>query len=331
VADLPYRVAAADDLAALVGRNERRAVLVAVAFDEQGSLARVVQQPHASAIKRLFEVLAPITSVDRWRRDGIVTAGHNRSDLVHGLLSALSSNPRTEARDALQDLAVNPALRAWREQIEYHQRNQEANARSASFTVPTAREVSLALASRGPANPADLRALVMEHLADLQAAWQGASTFTLKEFWRVAGKTPKIENDCRDLLLERLNDRLKPLNIHAGRECSAAHDKRVDVCVEFMRDGRRIALPIEVKKEDNDRLWTAWHDQLQNLYAIDPDAQGCGLYLVLWFGVRVQTHPEGRKPSGAEALGEELEQRIPQEFRHRLAVQVLDLSWPEPT
>jgi hypothetical protein len=105
----------------------------------------------------------------------------------------------------------------------------------------------------------------------------------------------------------------------------------VDVCVEFMRDGRRIALPIEVKKEDNDRLWTAWRDQLQNLYATDPDAQGCGLYLALWFGGRVQTHPEGLKPRSAEALRQALEQRIPLESRHRLAVQVLDLSWPEPT
>ena len=102
----------------------------------------------------------------------------------------------------------------------------------------------------------------------------------------------------------------------------------MDMCIEFMRDGRRTALPIEVKKEDNDRLWTAWRDQLQALYTIDPNAQGFGLYLVLWFGVKLQSHPEGLKPLSAEQLQRALEDRIPAENRHRLAVQVLDLSWP---
>ena len=130
------------------------------------------------------------------------------------------------------------------------------------------------------------------------------------------------------LFRSRLAERLKPLNIHVGRESSAARDKRMDMCVEFMCDGRRIALPIEVKKEDNDRLWTAWRDQLQVLYTIDPDAQGFGLYLVLWFGVKVEPHPDGLKPLSAEQLRSALEERIPAESRHRLAVQVLDLSWP---
>lgn len=327
VADLPYRPETIGDIAALVDRNERRAVQLGAAFHEQGSLERMALHPDPNTIKRLFELLAPITQLERWGRSGIVTVAHHRSDLVRGLLSALSSDPQAEA--ALRALAENPALRTWREQIEYHRRVQQASARAAYFTVPSAHDVSLTLARQSPAHPSDLRALVMQHLDDMVAAWRGANTFTLKEFWHVADKTPKIENNCRDLLLERLRERLAPLNIHVGRECSAARDKRVDVCVEFMRDGRRITLPIEVKKEDNDHLWTAWRDQLGKLYAIDPDAQGFGLYLVLWFGVKVQNHPEGLRPRSAEDLRHALEQRIPIENRHRLVVQALDLSWPD--
>lgn len=326
VADLPYRVEAASELAALVGRNERRAVMLGAALHEQRG--RADRQIDAESIKHLIEILAPITSRERWGRNGVVTVGHHRSDTVHSLISALASDPSDPVKAALRALSQAPSMEPWREDIRYALRTQAADIREARYTVPSPREVALTLACQAPANPADLRALVVQHLDDLQSEWRGKNTFALKWFWREAGKTPEVENECRDLLLNRLGERLKPLNIHVGRECSAAKDKRVDMCVEFMRDGRRIALPIEVKKEDNDRLWTAWRDQLEALYTIDPDAQGFGLYLVLWFGKRVAPHPEGLKPLDAEQLRSALEARIPSESRHRLAVQVLDLSWP---
>ena len=328
VADLPYRDEAAQDLAALVGRNERRAVILGAAMYEQGTLTRVVQRLPPRAIRHLIEVLAPITGQDSWRSDGIVTVTHHRGDTVRSLFSALSSDPTAEARQVLLELAQAQGLRAWGDMVQYSLRSQAAAAREASFRVPDPAEVALTLANLAPANPADLRALVMHHLSDLQAQWRGADTFALKLFWRDAGHAPRIENDCRDLLLDRLRERLKPMNILVGREHSAAQDKRVDQCAEFIRDGQRIALPIEVKKDDHPRLWTAWHDQLQRLYTIDPDARGYGLYLVLWFGVKTTLHPEGLKPRDAGQLRVALEERIRAADRHRLVVQVLDLSWP---
>ena len=328
VADLPYRAEAAQDLAALVGRNERRAVSLGAALNEQGTLPSVVQRLQPRAIRHLIEVLAPIPEQNVWRSEGIVTVAHHRGDTVRALFSALSSDPSAEAREALLKLAQVQGLRAWSDTVQHSLSTQAAAARETSFHAPDPTEVALALANLAPANPSDLRALVMQHLADLQAQWRGADTFALKLFWRDAGHAPKPENDCRDLLLDRLRLRLKPLNILVGREHSAAQDKRVDQCAEFMRDGQRIALPIEVKKEDHPRLWTAWHDQLQRLYTIDPDAQGYGLYLVLWFSAKTTPHPEGLKPCDAEQLRVALEERIPSADRHRLVVQVLDLSWP---
>ena len=172
------------------------------------------------------------------------------------------------------------------------------------------------------------RALVVEHLRDLQVQWRGTDTFRLKLFWRDAGRTPQIENDCRDLLLQELRERLKHLNISIAPERSAAQGKRADMCVEYLHDGQRMALPIEIKPAWNDALWTAWREQLQRLYTNDPDAQGYGLYLVLWFGQKVTRHPEGVKVHDAEQLRTTLEDRIPTTDRHRLAVQVMDLSWP---
>lgn len=328
VADLPYRAEAAQDLAALVGRNERRAVILGAALNEQGTLTRVVQRLQPRAIRHLIEVLAPITGVDSRRSEGIVTVAHHRRDTVRALFSALSSDPSAEAREALLKLALVQGLRPWSDTIQYSLSAQAAAAREASFQAPDPTEVALTLANSAPASPSDLRALVIQHLVDLQAEWRGVDTFGLKHFWRDAGRTPKVENDCRDLLLEKLRPLLRPLNILVGREHSAAQDKRVDQCAQFMRDGQRIALPIEVKKEDHRRLWTASYDQLQRLYTIDPDSQGYGLYLVLWFGVKTTPHPEGLKPRDAEQLRVALEERIPSADRHRLVVQVLDLSWP---
>ena len=328
VAALPYRAEATQELAELVGHNERRAVILGGALHEQDALARVVHRLQPQAIQHLIEVLAPITGQDSWQRDGIVTAATHRGDTVRALFSALSSNPSGEAREALLELPNAQGLRAWGDTVQYNLRTQAAAAREASFRSPNPAEVALTLANRAPANPADLRALVMQHLVDLEAEWRGIDTFALKLFWRGAGHAPNTENECRDLLLNRLRERLKPLNILVGREHSAAQDKRVDQCAEFIRDGQRVALPIEVKKEDDRRLWTAWRDQLQRLYTIDPDAQGYGLYLVLWFGVKMPPHPEGLKARDPEQLRIALERRIPIADRYRLVVQVLDLSWP---
>lgn len=326
VADLPYRAQAVDDLAALVGHNERRAVLLGAALYEQGTLNRVMEPLKPQSVQKLIEVLAPITAPESWRRAGIVTVAHHRGDTVRALFTALSSNQSADARDALVHLEKAPGLGAWCDMLRYSLRTQHTTAREAGFRAAQPQQVAATLARGAPANVADLQALVMQHLSDMQSAWRGADTFALKDFWQ--DKVSKPENDCRDLLLDRLRERLKPLGILVSRERTAAQDKRADQCAEFIRDGRRIALPIEVKKANNDKLWTAWRDQLQHHYMNDPDANEHGLYLVLWFGQRVTTHPEGLKAQSAAQLQTLIEQRVPMKVRYRLAVQVLDLSWP---
>ena len=63
------------------------------------------------------------------------------------------------------------------------------------------------------------------------------------------GWIPHEEEFCRNLLVDRLKDRLSRLNIDVAREESKADDKRVDMSASFMQASRRISLPIEVKKK----------------------------------------------------------------------------------
>jgi hypothetical protein len=329
VADLPYRADAASDLVSWVSRSERRAVILGTALDEQDTLTRGGQRWEPAVIQHLIEVLAPITQPG-WRRGeaGIVTIADHRGDTVRALLSMLASDPGCSSREALLALRIARGMEAWRDAIDYSLRTQSATLRETLFRAPTPREVALALSDQAPSNPADLRALVKQHLIDLLARWRGQGNFQLKQFWLDNGKTPKNENDCRDVIHAALSEKLVTLSILVEREHSAAQDKRADMCAQFMRDGQRIAIPIEVKKDNHRRVWSAWHDQLERLYTIDPDSGGHGLYLVLWFGMKATPHPDGVKPKDAEDMRLLIEQRIPANDRHRLVVQVLDLSWP---
>ena len=207
--------------------------------------------------------------------------------------------------------------------------------------------MALTLSNAAPANARDLQALLLDHLNGIEAGLRGDNTFLVKQFWQGTqdAQLPQDENDCRDLLLDKLRERLAPLNVLVEREKSAARDKRADMCAEFMRAGKRIALPIEVKKDNHDKLWTAWSEQLNQLYTIDPAAGGNGLYLVLWFNVRPQVSasgttakgaahlrprasPEGHRPTSAQELQRMIEERIPTQDRSRLVVKVMDLSLP---
>lgn len=331
VADLAYRPEdAATRLVDLVTGQDVRVSMLGEALDAQEVLKRVVPQLPPRAVQSLVETLAATTSPGDMVRSGIITARHHRSDTVRALLQALASNPHPDARLALQVLATRPAMKAWAEQVQYQLTRQVAVIRSASHRLPDAMEVAATLSSLDPANPVDLRALVIDHLRHLQDHLRHGDANALRPYWRDNRAAPQIENECRNLLLAELQRRLAPLNVSVTPERQAADEKRMDLSVEYMRDGRRMALPVEVKRTDHRQLWLAWHNQLQRLYAVDPAAAGFGLYLVLWFGtgLPVHKHPEGRAVHSPQDLERLLAERIPADERFRIQVLVLDLSWP---
>ena len=153
----------------------------------------------------------------------------------------------------------------------------------------------------------------------------GDDTNGLKLFRRDDEKTPKTENACRDILLDRIRGRLFALGVNIEKEGQAAHDSRTDMRVESMKAGGRIAVPIEIKKEDKSELWSAWRTQLRT-YARDPASEGVGIYLVLWFGLNPRATPEGIRPTTPKHLVELLSAMIPEEDRFRLHVAAIDLS-----
>lgn len=104
-----------------------------------------------------------------------------------------------------------------------------------------------------------------------------------RQFWNTAsGKTttPKAENDGRNFLLQLLQFGLAPKGVSVEREGDFAAHKRADIVIRHHLS----KLPIEIKRNFHADVWKAMDWQLAGQYAADPECQGYGIYLVLWFG-----------------------------------------------
>ncbi len=284
--------------------------------------------PHALA--GLITALAPLAPFPTPKTQGEVYEVDARSDVIDTLLRQLSQDHSEEATQVMEQLIGSGVLGARTDSGRYHQLVQQGLRRQASFRLPKPEEVAQVLANANPTNPADLAALLVDQLREVGKEARGSDTFLLTHFW-AAKEQPKEENDCRDALLVQLRARLKPKPIQLVPEALAAAQKRMDfkaVCRDHA--GNQVALPVEVKKDNHVKVWKAWENQLDKLYANDPAANGFGLYLVLWFGVGTKREPgiAGPAPKSAHDMQVRLKARIPKEDQHRLSVCVLDLSWP---
>jgi len=109
-----------------------------------------------------------------------------------------------------------------------------------------------------------------------------------------------------------------------------AEDKCTDIIISY---GNKQKLPIEVKRDFHPDLWTACENQLERLYARDPNAGGYGIYLVIWFGdkrTRNMFSPTGNvpKPASAKELEEQLCSLIPENKQHYIKAVVVDVTPP---
>lgn len=170
-----------------------------------------------------------------------------------------------------------------------------------------------------------LRQLVLLELSKLQKAIDGGEFNTAERFY--AGHKRLDEEPCTRIIAERLNLVLEPQNITVTPEHHLKHDKRCDFTTAKVLDGKRRMIVTEVKGQWHPKLYEAASDQLNDLYAIHPDAEQQGIYLVIWFGkdekvAAVKKHGL----SSAKALKDKLEHDLPYDLRGLIDVFVLDVS-----
>ena len=251
---------------------------------------------------------------------------------INLLIQNLGNDVTPDAIDSLVRLGQDSRLAEWRDALAHAAALQARRRREAQFKYPTVDEVVATLNHGPPANPADLQAVVVEHLQILAEEMRHGPTDGYKAFWNVDSyghpETPRPENDCRDRLLERLRPELVKLGINAEPEGHYAQDKRADIKVLY----RNINIPVEIKRHYHGDLWTAPLEQLKKLYSRDPAAGGRGIYLVLWFGTDVKKLPKPprgiARPTQSADLETAIRELLPEEERIMIEVIVFDCSRP---
>lgn len=338
--DLPQRIAylvaglgfdgqhSSGELLELVGNNQSRAAHLGRALELQGGRKKSFRptQIPVRVIGRLIEIIGPNASPERPIGVHRVGNADHQRDRVYQFINQLASDASADAAAEIARLAGSSKLKRWKTALDGAAFDQARTRRDATFHLPSIEEVANVLANRSPANPQDLVALFLDHLRNFEAKMHGEDTNVLRLFRRDDRKTPKVENECRDIIIDHMRARLLGLDVHLEKEAQAAHDTRADMRLAFIQANRRIAVPIEIKKEDKREVWSAWRTQLRT-YVRDPASEGIGIYLVLWFGVSPRATPEGIRPSTPQHFLELLSAMIPESDRQRLSLVVLDLSF----
>lgn len=255
------------------------------------------------------------------------------SSPANGSLAWLQESADPLARAALARLAAAPALAPWRNSILHAMAMQARSQLDRTFAPPSVSAIQIALSGGPPVNAADLRAIVVDQLRQIQAEMQVDSTMPWQAYWNEDPKTgptePKVENSCRNVLALQLKVRLTHFGISVPPlpEAQRAAETRVDVLV---LSGAGANLPIEAKRHYHHEVWTAASVQLQG-YTADIGAGGMGVYVVFWFGVGRPTPVRGTgkpRPTNAREMESMLREDLPETMAALTDIVVLDVSNP---
>ncbi len=168
----------------------------------------------------------------------------------------------------------------------------------------------------------DLRALTLMELRKVAAEIQSSPLNIWSLYWNEDAPTP--ENDCRDILADKLRDRLRVYgDFEVSPEVASAGGTRADMVVTH----GTLSLPFEAKRSGHSHLWYGHSGQLQT-YTQAPSTEGQGIYIVFWFGkgLKIPASPEGTTPDTPNALKVAPEGQLPAELRAITSVVVLDLT-----
>lgn len=193
------------------------------------------------------------------------------------------------------------------------------------FHPPAPDAVVALLAGREIVTVAQMRAVLVEKLAEFQAELRGGDLGEIETFYD--GGTRVSENVATRRIVSWLRPRLRALEFSDAVEHQLHGANRCDFTAAKVMDGRRRLLVTEVKGQWHRDLFHAAASQLHDRYMIHPEAERQGVYLVLWFGPDEAVAGRRRHGIGsAQALQAQVEAAVPPDLRGCISVVVLDLS-----
>ncbi len=261
-----------------------------------------------------------------------MTGSLNQLSPITPWIEELGRRDDDNAADAIALLVNDSNLGTWRSEIKRAQESHAWNSRMAKrqdFSVIHIQEV---LRNGSPANAADLAALTTKVLKELADRIRNGQTNDWRQYWnwnyaQNIPTAPKHENDCRDILLSDLKEILSRYGIDAQPEGRYADENRDDIRISY---GANLSVPIEIKKNSHRRIWHGISEQLVPKYTRNPNSDGHGIYLVLWFGADPKymkmLSPRGRVPKKPEELKSMLEEQLDPMLKNRINVVIIDVS-----
>lgn len=248
------------------------------------------------------------------------------------LIRTFSDDTSNEATLSLESLKLHKSLEQWKSELNYATAEHIRKAREARFSYPSTHSVVSTLANSEPANTSDLKALIVDVLNELKHEIRGSNTDIYKWFWNrnsdgKASSQHINENSSRDVLLELLRGKLKHLDIVAEPEALYVDEKRADIAIYY----KHMKIPVEIKRDDHPKIWSAASEQLEKQYARDPASEGNGIYLLFWFdGKKMAKPPKGiEKPNNARDLKKAIDFVIPERSLGLIESVVIDVSVPD--
>lgn len=266
---------------------------------------------------------------NRPRPAGVSSGNRNywdAPDYLKNQISLLGEDTSDEARKALASLAAEDQD-GYTDYIRVVIAEQDQKLAEQTYKTPTLDEIEAVLQGGEIVDPADLKAVLLDALENVQAKLRGDPIDWYKGFYTAGGAKHRDEEACRDELIKMLQA-IEP-DLEYIPEAHVADDKRVDIVVQA-RAG--VIIPIEVKGQWHPDLWVAADKQLDFLYGNDWRAEH-GIYLVLWFGTDqpLKPPPNGAaKPTTPEELAEAITANSIAAQEGRISVVVLDLTRPAP-
>jgi len=321
--------AKAEALWAFIGNTAKRCDCLADFFGGRFGFSQLDLDLPATVLGKLIELMTPHAELEWPTTDDSFSAAHLRGDQIRRYIDQLAATDNEGVADEIERLLALPSLNKLKWNLENARHQQALRRRESSFSFLSPREVAKVLTNGAPASRADLAALVLDHLDQIADEIRNDNDDGYIAFWNGDNQAlakPRIENHCRDPLLTRLKLHLKPLGISCEPEMDNSGDTRADIEVLYRNEFK---LPIEIKRDSNDSLWTAMRQQLIAQYTTAPLAGGFGIYLVLWFGRGgvYKANDGGKKPTSPQELQARLTEQLDVTEQDRVFVRVLDVSW----
>ncbi len=268
-------------------------------------------------------------------REGPYVLGNGMKDNLSPLTPWIEELGRRSDDDAAETLTLltdDPGLTTWRQEISRAREAQAWNSRAAKRQDFSIEQVQRTLQGGPPASAADLAALTTNVLEELADRIRNGQTNDWSQYWYWDRETkkptyPRDENYCRDVLLSDLKETLSQHDIDAQPEGRYADEKRADIRVSY---GANLSVPIEIKKNSHREIWRGISEQLIPKYTRDPNSDGYGIYLVLWFGADRKymkwLSPSGGVPNKPEELKSMLKRQLDPMLDKRIHIVVIDVS-----